>query len=64
MWLFQLCHDRRYLVTQDELDQTLETFKETYGDKPRYFFMWEPETQQIQLSSGTQMLEGFLFVCF
>lgn len=38
VWLFQLCHDRRYLVTQDELDQTLETFKETYGDKPRYLF--------------------------
>lgn len=30
----QLCHDRGYLVTQDELDQTLEQFKEQYGDKP------------------------------
>ena len=30
----QMCHDRRYLVTQDELDQTLEQFKEQFGDKP------------------------------
>nr|CAD7407880.1 unnamed protein product [Timema cristinae] len=32
-WL-QLCHDRGYLVTQDELDQTLEQFKDQFGDKP------------------------------
>lgn len=32
---FQLSHDRGYLVTQDELDQTLEQFKEQFGDKPR-----------------------------
>jgi hypothetical protein len=31
----QLCHDRGYLVTQDELDQTLEEFKGQFGDKPR-----------------------------
>nr|CAD7265319.1 unnamed protein product [Timema shepardi] len=29
-----LCHDRGYLVTQDELDQTLEQFKDQFGDKP------------------------------
>nr|XP_048317000.1 DNA-directed RNA polymerases I, II, and III subunit RPABC1 [Myodes glareolus] len=29
-----LCHDRGYLVTQDELDQTLEEFKAQFGDKP------------------------------
>lgn len=29
-----MCHDRGYLVTQEELDQTLENFKETFGDKP------------------------------
>lgn len=33
---FQLSHDRGYLVTQDELDQTLEQFKELFGDKPRW----------------------------
>jgi hypothetical protein len=32
----QLCHDRGYLVTQDELDQTIEQFKTQFGDKPRY----------------------------
>lgn len=32
--LLQLCHDRGYLVTQDELDQTLEEFKSQFGDKP------------------------------
>ncbi|CAE1296789.1 RPB5 [Acanthosepion pharaonis] len=30
----QICHDRGYLVTQDELDQTLDEFKEQFGDKP------------------------------
>lgn len=30
----QLCHDRGYLVTTDELEQTLEQFIQTYGDKP------------------------------
>lgn len=35
----QLCHDRGYLVTQDELDQTLEQFKEQFGDKPRYILI-------------------------
>lgn len=32
--IMQLCHDRLYLVTQAELDQTLDQFKETYGDRP------------------------------
>ncbi|MGH0155399.1 UNVERIFIED_CONTAM: hypothetical protein FKN15_059163 [Acipenser sinensis] len=32
--IMQLCHDRGYLVTQDELDQTLEEFKNQFGDKP------------------------------
>lgn len=36
--VMQLCHDRGYLVTQDELDQTLEQFKEQFGDKPRLEF--------------------------
>ena len=31
--VMQLCNDRGYLVTQDEKDQTLEQFKEKYGDK-------------------------------
>ncbi|ESP05159.1 hypothetical protein LOTGIDRAFT_151960 [Lottia gigantea] len=32
--VMQLCHDRGYLVTQDELDQTLDEFKAQFGDKP------------------------------
>jgi DNA-directed RNA polymerase I, II, and III subunit RPABC1 len=32
--VMQICHDRGYLVTQDELDQTIEHFKEQFGDKP------------------------------
>lgn len=32
--IMQLCHDRGYLVTQDELDQTIDMFKEQFGDKP------------------------------
>uniref|UniRef100_A0A8C3T4T6 DNA-directed RNA polymerases I, II, and III subunit RPABC1 n=1 Tax=Chelydra serpentina TaxID=8475 RepID=A0A8C3T4T6_CHESE len=31
--IMQLCHDRGYLVTQDELDQTLDEFKAQFGDK-------------------------------
>ena len=27
--VMQICHDRGYLVTQDELDQTIEQFKVT-----------------------------------
>ncbi len=30
----QMCHDRGYIVTQDELDQTTEQFKAHFGDKP------------------------------
>ncbi|TRY63911.1 hypothetical protein TCAL_00358 [Tigriopus californicus] len=29
-----LCHDRGYLVTQDELDQSIDQFKQQFGDKP------------------------------
>ncbi|GMS84893.1 hypothetical protein PENTCL1PPCAC_7068, partial [Pristionchus entomophagus] len=29
--VMQMCHDRGYLVTQDELDQTLPQFKETFA---------------------------------
>lgn len=32
--VMQMCHDRGYLVTQDELDQTLEQFIEQFGDRP------------------------------
>ncbi|CAF0772996.1 unnamed protein product [Rotaria sp. Silwood1] len=32
--VLQMCHDRGYLVSQDELDQTLDQFKDTFGDKP------------------------------
>ena len=30
----QMCHDRGYLVTQDELDQSQEQFKDQFGDRP------------------------------
>jgi len=32
--IMQMCHDRGYLVTQDELDQTQEQFIQQFGDKP------------------------------
>ncbi|UMM13903.1 hypothetical protein L5515_001949 [Caenorhabditis briggsae] len=32
--VLQMVHDRGYLVAQEELDQPLETFKETFGDRP------------------------------
>lgn len=34
IFIQQLCHDRGYLVTQDELDQTLDEFRSQFGDKP------------------------------
>ena len=30
----QMCHDRGYLVTQDELDQSIDQFKTHFGDRP------------------------------
>lgn len=33
--VMQMCRDRGYLVTQDELDQTLDQFKDQFGDRPR-----------------------------
>ena len=36
IYISQMCHDRGYLVTQDELDQTIEQFIDHFGDKPRY----------------------------
>lgn len=32
--ILQLCHDRGYMVTSDELEQSLDQFKQTYGDRP------------------------------
>ncbi len=32
--ILQLCHDRGYIVTSDELEQTLDQFKQTYGERP------------------------------
>ncbi|EDW27040.1 GL16452 [Drosophila persimilis] len=32
--VFEMSHDRGYLVTQGELDQTVEQFTELFGDKP------------------------------
>lgn len=32
--ILSLCHDRGYLIAQEELDQSLEDFKREYGDKP------------------------------
>lgn len=32
--VMQLCHDRGYLVSQEEIDQSFDFFKQTYGDRP------------------------------
>jgi len=32
--VMQMCHDRGYLVTQDELDQSLDQFIEQFGNRP------------------------------
>ena len=32
--VMQMCHDRNYMVTQEELDQTIDEFKLEFGDKP------------------------------
>jgi len=49
--VMQMCHDRGYLVTQDELDQTLEQFKEQFGDRPRWRgrggVVWTPDPSHV-----------------
>jgi hypothetical protein len=37
-------------VTQDELDQTLEQFKEQFGDKPRYILLSFSESRTVVLN--------------
>lgn len=32
--ILQLCHDRGYIVTSDELEQSLDLFKQMYGERP------------------------------
>ena len=32
--IMQMCHDRNYIVQQNELDQTLEEFKMEFGSEP------------------------------
>jgi len=32
--VFEMCHDRGFLVTDQELEQSLDEFKETYGEHP------------------------------
>ena len=57
---FQLCHDRGYLVTQDELDQTLDRFKQQFGDKPRYaFVLYCMSVRQIWCNSGVRIKGRF-----
>ena len=29
-----MCHDRNYMVSQEELDQTIDEFKLEFGDRP------------------------------
>lgn len=59
--MLQLSHDRGYLVTQDELDQTLEQFKEQFGDKPRY--KCYPYGIPVVHMFYTNKLCSFFFLC-
>ncbi|KAK2170590.1 hypothetical protein NP493_1146g00029 [Ridgeia piscesae] len=56
--VMQLCHDRGYLVTQDELDQTLDRFKQQFGDKPserrparNQMFVFFPEEPKVGIKT-------------
>ena len=42
--ILELCHDRGYIVTTEELEQTIEQFKEAFGDKPS---MGQPSRSQL-----------------
>ena len=57
----QMCHDRGYLVTQDELDQTLDQFKEQFGDRPRYvnWHVWSP----LKFNGGSEFIEVLVLSC-
>ena len=45
--ILQLCHDRGYLVGADELEQTLEQFKSSYGERPS---QGEPSRSKLVIS--------------
>ncbi|KAI6241455.1 RPB5-like protein [Aphelenchoides fujianensis] len=62
--VFQMCHDRGYLVTQDELDQTIDQFKAQYGEEaqrgtaesrgthdPHQMFVFFPEEVKIGIKT-------------
>ena len=51
-----MCHDRGYLVTQDELDQTVEQFKEQFGERPRLLLL-----TQNQIINGSLLILYFYF---
>lgn len=47
-------------MTQDELDQTLEQFKEQFGDKPRYILLSFSENRTVVLNG----IFGNIYECF
>jgi DNA-directed RNA polymerase I, II, and III subunit RPABC1 len=58
----QLCHDRGYLVISEELDQSLEDFKEKFGCKPS---MGQPKRSDLLiLVQHTDNATDQLFVFF
>ena len=48
--VMQLCHDRGYLVTQDELDQTLDQFKVSLAAR-------------VQLGWTDGWMDGWVIIC-
>ena len=59
--IMQLCHDRGYLVTQDELDQTLDQFKVTVTDQSIDFLLGSFRADRLNFpqSLSLQILSSF-----
>ncbi|KAH9389704.1 DNA-directed RNA polymerases I, II, and III subunit RPABC1 [Tyrophagus putrescentiae] len=59
--VMQLCHDRGYLVSQEEIDQSFDFFKQTYGDRPSE---GHPSQKRLDFSVKKLLLTDQMFVFF
>merc|ERR1712168_1416481 len=52
--VMQMCHDRGYLVTQDELDQTIEQLVAHNEDPTDQMFVFFPEEEKVGIKTIKQ----------
>uniref|UniRef100_A0A8C5KSD4 DNA-directed RNA polymerases I, II, and III subunit RPABC1 n=1 Tax=Jaculus jaculus TaxID=51337 RepID=A0A8C5KSD4_JACJA len=59
--IVQLCHDHGYLVTEDELDQTLKEFKAQFGDEPSEGRPWSTDLTVLVAHNDDPTDQMFVF---